>query len=179
MARGTYNCVLGVRTVCWARQRDQCDNRIYSASESTIAARWCFITAAVAFALGCPGLKASTQTERRPRYSVLLVYLIIAPDRLKERSVSVSGFLKPMPNLYSFLTKEHAKLDDVASPIPVSVGNADQGMYSCQRIERLVTVHGTFGKNYTREFRISRLDQVFVASPDSQEQLLCWAPESF
>ena len=127
--------------------------------------------------LGCTALEVSTEKNVEPTIHISLFELIMHPELQGqgEIRVRVSGYLGNRANLYLFLTKEYALLNDFSSSIRLRLDESDWNLTSSDCVEHFVSLVGHFGKDQSGDFVLSRIVQVSV--PDIWGQKICWQRE--
>ena len=119
------------------------------------------------------------QSIPHAQYAVSMVDLIVRPEQFThwDSSIQVAGFLAKHANLYLFLTKAHAKIYDMTSAIPFSLGDSDISLENSSCVGQFVSVIGRIKKDPDGELVISHVIQV-RASGKGWGLLPCWtAPE--
>ena len=115
-------------------------------------------------------LAAPAHSSQRNEMPVSLVQLLANPQKYEHRFVWVIGYLERLPNLMLYLTKNHARIFDIASAIDIHDTTAGGELILSTCVSNWVRVRGVFGM----------LEGVYPAIVDVEEVVIleshgsCW-----
>lgn len=129
--------------------------------------------------IACTSLVNSKTSLAESFLPVTLVNLINSPEKYERNNLKivVSGYLASRANLYLFLSKEHAMLDDFASSVPLRLDSSDWSLTSSECLDKFVSLIGTFEKDFSGNYVISRITKVQFAA-ENWGKHTCWEKDN-